>query len=679
MDAYDVAVVGGGPVGMWLAAELHRGGVRPVVLERRAERLPYSKALTIYPRTVEQFAMRGLVDRWLAEGVPVPSSHFALLRNRLDFSFLPTRYPYTLFLPQRRTEELLEAHLAELGVPYLRQHAVTGLRQDETGVDLDVDSPEGPAVVRAAYVAGCDGAASVVRDAAGIDFAGTPDTWRTILGDIELTDPPQAPALSLNQPGGSMYMVAIGGGRYRLAVIDHATLYDPIDKPVTFGELRASALRLAGTDFGMRETPDAWLSRTGNAARQAARYRAGRVLLAGDAAHIHYPAGGQGLNLGLQDAANLAWKLAAEIRGWAPPGLLDSYHAERYPVGLDVIDDSLAQCGLFANPSREGVALRDRFNAILGAYPSLCRELAVRLSGLAIHYPAVGQVAGQRAPDLDLRGAGQHGAPAATVFGLLSSAKFVLLNLGSAAAAPAGPAPADWAGRLDIVTAELAGDHPEWAGVRAMLIRPDGYIAWATQADDAPPLAAWLGPVLPALFYRPCLSALFYQRLIASAVVRRQVRAEGVVAEVGRRIPPHRVGVVRLALGVVVLDEQARALQPVVVRLAGVGGPGPGQVDGVQRGLVGVFRLRRQAVRDAPGVGGQQRAQQVPLPGVQIPGRQALRDTAQRGPLIVARVVAGGLLGGGVDPGYLVGEPRLGEGLAPHVAQGHHLVAVPQP
>ncbi len=180
MDTWDVAVVGGGPVGMWLAAELHRGGVRPVVLERRARRPPYSKALTIYPRTVEQFAMRGLVDRWLAEGAPVPSSHFALLTNRLDFSFLPTRYPYTLFLPQRRTEELLEEHLAELGVPYLRQHAVTGLRQDETGVDLDVESPAGPAVVRAAWVAGCDGAASVVRAAAGIDFAGTPDTWRTI-------------------------------------------------------------------------------------------------------------------------------------------------------------------------------------------------------------------------------------------------------------------------------------------------------------------------------------------------------------------------------------------------------------------------------------------------------------------------------------------------------------------
>src|SRR5262245_28927309 len=420
---FDVAVVGGGPVGMWLAAELHRGGVRPIVLERRAERLPYSKALTIYPRTVEQFAMRGLVDRWLAEGTPVPSSHFALLTNRLDFSFLPTRYPYTLFLPQRRTEELLEQHLAELGVPYLREHAVTGLRQDEDGVDLNLDTPSGATTVRVPFAVGCDGASSLVRTAAGIDFAGTPDTWRSILGDVELTEPPPTPAVSLNTPAGSMYMIAIGGGRYRVAPIDHATLHD-LGEPVTFGELRASTRRLAGTDFGMRETPDMWLSQVGNAARQADRYRSGRVFLAGDAAHIHYPAGGQGLNLGLQDAANLAWKLAAELRGWAPPGLLDSYHAERYPVGLDVIDDSLAQCGLFANPSREGMALRDRFDTILGTSPALRRELAVRVSGLAIRYPAAGPRAGQPAPDLSLRD-----APAATVFGLLYPAKFVLLNL----------------------------------------------------------------------------------------------------------------------------------------------------------------------------------------------------------------------------------------------------------
>jgi 2-polyprenyl-6-methoxyphenol hydroxylase-like FAD-dependent oxidoreductase len=491
--AYDVAVVGGGPVGMWLAAELHRGGVRPVVLERRARRPPYSKALTIYPRTVEQFAMRGLVDRWLAEGTPVPSSHFALLKNRLDFTFLPTRYPYTLFLPQRRTEELLEQHLAELGVPYLREHAVTAVRQTEEGagaaVDLDVATPSGPAALRASFAVGCDGASSLIRTAAGIDFAGSPDTWRSILGDVELTDPPQAPALSLNTPGGSMYMIAIGGGRYRVAPIDHATLHEPPGTPVTFGELRASTRRLAGTDFGMRETEDMWLSQVGNAARQADRYRSGRVFLAGDAAHIHYPAGGQGLNLGLQDAANLAWKLAAEIRGWAPPGLLDTYHAERYPVGLDVIDDSLAQCALIANATREGIALRDRFDSILATHQSLSRELALRLSGLAIRYPAqdaAGPV-GERVPDLELKN-----APASTIFALLRPARFVLLHLNPAAAA--APVPAGYADRLDVVTAELAEDHPTWSALRSVLIRPDGYLAWATPATDPPPLTTWLGP-----------------------------------------------------------------------------------------------------------------------------------------------------------------------------------------
>jgi hypothetical protein len=304
-----------------------------------------------------------------------------------------------------------------------------------------------------------------------------------------------------------MYMIAIGGGRYRIATIDYATLGDPLDAPVTFAELRASTQRLARTDFGMRETPDMWLSRVGNAARQAGRYRSGRVLLAGDAAHIHYPAGGQGLNLGLQDAANLAWKLAAEIRGWAPPGLLDSYHAERYPVGLDVIDDSLAQCGLIANPTREGVVLRERFNTILGTYPALAQDLSLRLSGLAIRYPTptpatpAGQApatpAGERAPDLALRivdpnqPATPLPAPATTIFALLPPAKFVLLNLSPAI--PPRVVPAGYADRLDVVTAEPAEDHPAWAGLRAVLIRPDGYLAWATRTSATPPLATWLG------------------------------------------------------------------------------------------------------------------------------------------------------------------------------------------
>jgi 2-polyprenyl-6-methoxyphenol hydroxylase-like FAD-dependent oxidoreductase len=491
LGVIDVAVAGGGPVGMWLAAELHRGGARPVVLERRPERPPHSKALTLYPRTLELLAMRGIADRWLDEGTRVPSSHFAILTSRLDFACLDTRYPFTLFLPQVRTEQLLEEHLASLGVPYLRGHAVTGLRQDADGVDVDVVSPSGPTVLRAAYVVGCDGAASTVRRAAGIEFAGTPATWTTILGDVELADPPPERAVTSNLPGGSILLVALGGGRYRLATIDHATLHDLTDAPVTFGELRASALRLAGTDYGMRETEDAWLSRVDNTTRQAAHYRQGRVFLAGDAAHIHYPAGGQGLNLGLQDASNLAWKLAAAIRGRAPCWLLDSYQAERYPAGLEVVDDSLAQCALFANPSREGIALRDRFNRILASHPSLNAELAVRLAGLAVCYPD----GGRRVPDLALRG-----APSPSVFGLLSGARFVLLDLaGGPGGQAAGPAAAagGYGDRLRAVTAGLAEDRADWAGVRSVLIRPDGHVAWSRGEDDppaAPPLARWLGP-----------------------------------------------------------------------------------------------------------------------------------------------------------------------------------------
>ena len=466
------------------------------MLERRAERPPHSKALTIYPRTLEQFAMRGIAGRWTGEGTPVPSSHFAILTSRLDFSFLDTRFPYTLFLPQRRTEELLASHLTELDVPVLRDHAVTGLRPDAHGVELDVATPAGTASMRAAYVVGCDGGNSVVRTAAGIDWVGEPARWTSILGDTEMAAPPPGRALTLTRPGGSIYMVALGDGRWRLATVDHETLGDPVGKPVTFADLRATALRLAGTDFGMRETAGTWLSRVGDETRQAAAYRAGRVFLAGDAAHIHFPAGGQGLNLGLQDATNLGWKLAAAVRGWAPGGLLDSYHAERFQVGLDVIDDSQAQCALFANPTPAGTALRDRFNTLLGAHESLRRDLALRLSGLAIGYdaaePGSGGAVGCRVPDLELRG-----APAASLYGLLPPARFVLLLLSSAGSSrPSPDLLAGYRDRLDVVTAELADERPDWADARALLIRPDGHLAWVRRCGEPealPPLATWLG------------------------------------------------------------------------------------------------------------------------------------------------------------------------------------------
>ena len=264
------------------------------------ERPPYSKALTIYPRTVEQFAMRGLVDRWLAEGTPVPSSHFALLKNRLDFSFLPHPLPVHAVpaaAAHRGTARAAPGRARRAVPARARRHRPAPGRA--TASTSTWTRPTGPTAVRAAYAVGCDGASSVVRAAAGIDFAGTPDTWRTILGDVELTDPPQAPGAHPEQPG---RLDVHDRDRRRPVPGGHHRPRDAVRPGRRAGDVRASCGRARGgwpgTDFGMRETPDMWLSRVGNAARQADRYRAGRVLLAGDAAHIHYPAGGQGLNLG---------------------------------------------------------------------------------------------------------------------------------------------------------------------------------------------------------------------------------------------------------------------------------------------------------------------------------------------------------------------------------------------
>ncbi len=335
LPEHEVIIAGAGPVGLWLAAELKIAGVDVVVLEKEAERVPHSKALAVYPRTLELFAMRGLVERWLAEGTPVSSSHFALLRTRLDFSSLDSRYPFTLFFPQLRTEELLEEHALSLGVPLLREHSVTSASQDDEGVTVAVETRRGPAAFRAQYVVGCEGGSSPVRKSAGIELVGSPATLHCIMGDVEVSEPPDVPTITLNGDTGAMFMVRLGESLFRVAPFDPVGMQHARTEEPTLAELRACVRRVAGTDFGMHTAR--WLTRYGNATLQASRYRSGRLLLAGDAAHLFFPLGGQGLNLGLQDATNLAWKLAATVRGWAPPGLLDSYHDERHPVGAEVV------------------------------------------------------------------------------------------------------------------------------------------------------------------------------------------------------------------------------------------------------------------------------------------------------------------------------------------------------
>jgi hypothetical protein len=333
----------------------------------------------------------------------------------------------------------------------------------------------------------------VVRKAAGIEFAGTPTTQTSLVGDVEVSDPPPQRALTLNRPGGSFYLVRLGEGRYRMATIDHALLDVPKDQPVTLAEFRDSVWRVTGRDFGIHHP--IWLSRVGNATMQAVSYRNGRLLLAGDAAHIHTPMGGQGLNLGLQDATNLAWKLAAVVRGWAGEALLDTYQAERYPIGERVIEDTLAQYALVSNITREGRALRARFNELLAAYPQLNRGLSVRLAGLDVTYPDLGAglgpahpLTGQHMPDLPL-----EGAPAPSAFGLLRTARFVLLDLTGGTLGLASAGVGGRGGRLEVaagrVTAAAQEGRPEWAEdqVRALLIRPDGHVAWAS--GEANPVA----------------------------------------------------------------------------------------------------------------------------------------------------------------------------------------------
>ncbi|MFE4058611.1 FAD-dependent monooxygenase [Streptomyces sp. NPDC059096] len=497
----EVIVVGGGPVGLWLAAELRLGGVSVTVLEARKVRGPHSRALTVHPRTIENLAFRGAAEPFLAEGVRIPRGHFGGLTELMDFSALETPFPFTLAIPQTRTEELLEAHARAAGARILRGHQVTGLAQeaDAGRVTVRVTGPDGPYALEASYVVGCDGTRSTVRDAAGIDFPGSDANVWGWLGDVVLDDPPAEVGLSVSGPRGGMLAVRLPGGVHRfVGVAPEGIGTTPPGEP-TLEELRATVTGIIGRDFGMRDP--VWLSRFGNATRQAARYRAGRVLLAGDAAHMHFPAGGVGLNVGLQDATNLGWKLAATVRGTASAGLLDSYHDERHPVGAELLESTRAQTALMTAFSAEGQALRAFIGGRIASVPAFSKDLAERLSGLAVAYPpapggAAHPLTGRRAPDLalDPDGTGAEGAAEEVgLFTLLREGRHVLLDLtegGLGAAAREGAAAGEGVPVLPSGTvtyrARLVSAHPGWSGVRRALVRPDGHVAWA------------LGTALPA-------------------------------------------------------------------------------------------------------------------------------------------------------------------------------------
>lgn len=484
--SYQVIISGAGPVGTWLACELQLAGVSTLVLEQTLEISPQSRALTVHPRTIEIFAMRGAHQAMLEEAVRIPSGHFALFDHRLDFRPLNTSFAFTLAIPQARITALLQQRAIELGAHVRRGHRVVGFSENAASVSVSVVGPEGQYTVDADYLAGCDGTQSTVRKIAGIDFPGTDFTVLGWLGDCILTHPPDGAFVSKWGLRGAGAVAKLPDGRHRVVGIGSDDVRTDWPGEFTLEEMRSKAIEVWGTDFGMHSP--SWLSRYGNASRQAETYRKGRVVLAGDAAHQHFPAGGVGLNVGIQDAMNLGWKLAATVNGWAPAGLLDSYSLERRPVGQDLLEHTQAQVSLMSCFSIEGAELRSFLNKLIVESTALEAALAERLSGLHVAYPpnsGAHSLVGRRVPDLEFdRGKG--------LFSLLAAGRYVLLDLSKGAASQAGAASGVKASssKYEIHRGALADRRlAEWKTITAVLIRPDGHVAWASEETDAERLA----------------------------------------------------------------------------------------------------------------------------------------------------------------------------------------------
>jgi 3-(3-hydroxy-phenyl)propionate hydroxylase len=466
-----VVIAGGGPTGLMLAGELALAGVDVAVVERRVSQdVDGSRAGGLLSRTIEVLDQRGIAERFLEAGYVVPAQWFAGVM--LDISDFPTRHNYVLALWQSKFEPILAGWVGELGVPILRGCEVVGFAQDDSAVDIEVS---GDMSLRAEYLVGCDGARSLIRKAAGIDFVGLDPSTSWMIAEVEMDEEPE---IGMRREGGGIGPVnrAEGGGPFRVVLterhLDHTG--DP-----SMGELREALVAVYGTDYGLRSAN--WISRFTDMSRQAASYRQGRVLLAGDAAHVHPPQGGQGLNTGVQDAVNLGWKLAQVVNKTSPESLLDTYHAERHPVGARVLHNTMAQVAL-SSPDDRHQALRDTMTELL-SMDEPRRHIAAMLSGLDIHYD-LGEghpLLGRRMPDLDL-----HTADGPTrVFTLLHDARPVLLNLGE----PGGFDISPWANRVRLVDAEHDGvwELPvlgEIAAPPAVLIRPDGHVAWAGDLTD---------------------------------------------------------------------------------------------------------------------------------------------------------------------------------------------------
>jgi 3-(3-hydroxy-phenyl)propionate hydroxylase len=484
MTEHAVVIAGGGPAGMMLAAELALAKVDVAVVERRRDHvLAGSRAGGLNSRTIEVLDQRGIADRFLAEGQAHEAMPFGT--TMLDMSDFPTRHPYFLGIWQNQIERIMAAWIAELLVPIYYGGEVTGFAQDDSGVDVELSDGRS---LQAQYLVGCDGGRSVIRKAAAIEFPGWDPTRSNLIAEVELTEePPQGVRHDATGIHGLSRME--DGRTFRVVVTEQQI--GPSSEP-TLRDLGEALIAVYGTDFGIHDPT--WISRFTDMTRQAAAYRVGRVVLAGDAAHVHYPAGGQGLSLGVQDAMNLGWKLAQVVNGTSPDSVLDTYHAERHPAVARVLQHTMA---LTALQRRD-----DRMKAVVDVMSELAsmdeprKRLAAIRTGLDVHYD-LGEghpLLGRRMPDLDLVTADGP----LRVFELLHDAKPVLLNLGEPGRFDITP----WADRIQLIDADHVGvwELPVLGAVTAptaVVIRPDGYVAWVgdrTQLGLPEALTTWFGP-----------------------------------------------------------------------------------------------------------------------------------------------------------------------------------------